>query len=234
MLFPPPLPWAVMVLQNRPNVCFPSKGWLNSHTGSISQATLRPPSVIACSCGGRSLITRACCSSCPPFTSSADDLTGEARCEKRVLTVLQCTHLLFDLGKTIWRKYTDWSWVIIILFFYFFPFQPKVVFPSRILLVSRHICGKWTDFRQVLSIGLHTSAPWPSNRTRCWLRPTPTWATCTRSVGNCRKPSSITATLSDWSRISSMDTSTWQQLWWPQGTWREQCRPMCLRYSTTP
>lgn len=78
MLFPPPLPWAVMVLQNRPNVCFPSKGWLNSHTGSISQATSRPPSVIVCSFGGRSLITQACCFSCPPFTSNAEGLTGEA------------------------------------------------------------------------------------------------------------------------------------------------------------
>lgn len=82
MLFPPPLPWAVMVLQNRPNVCFPSKGWLNSLTGSISQATLRLPSAIVCSYGGRSLITQACCFSSPLFTSSAEDLTGEAWCQE--------------------------------------------------------------------------------------------------------------------------------------------------------
>ena len=78
MLFPPPPPWAVLVLQNRQNVCFPSKGWLSWRIGSISQGTLRQPSATACSCGDRSLITQACCCFCPPSTSSAEDLTGEA------------------------------------------------------------------------------------------------------------------------------------------------------------
>lgn len=116
MLFPPPLPWAVLVLQNRPNVCFPSKGWLSSLTGSISQATLRPPSVTACSCGGRSLITQACCFSCPLFTSSAEDLTGEAwdgwlvvhwRCGEKVAKGLLC-RLVYIAGlarKMKWRTY---------------------------------------------------------------------------------------------------------------------------------
>lgn len=67
----------MLVLQNRQNVCFPSKGWLSWRTGSISQETLRQLSATACSCGGRSLITQACCCSCPPSTSSAEDSTGE-------------------------------------------------------------------------------------------------------------------------------------------------------------
>lgn len=75
MLFSPP--WAVLVLQNRQNVCFPSKGWLSWRTGSISQETLRQQSATACSCGGRSQITQACCCSCLPSTSSAVDSTGE-------------------------------------------------------------------------------------------------------------------------------------------------------------
>lgn len=73
--FPPP--WPVLVVQNQQNVCFPSKGWLSLHTGSISQEILRRPSATACSCGGRSLIILECYCCCPPFTSSAEDLTGE-------------------------------------------------------------------------------------------------------------------------------------------------------------
>lgn len=72
-----PPPGLVLVVQNQQNVCFPSKGWLSLHTGSISQGILRRPSATACSCGGRSPITLECCCSCPPFTSSAEDLTGE-------------------------------------------------------------------------------------------------------------------------------------------------------------
>lgn len=75
MLFPPP--WAVLVRQNQQNVCFPSKGWLSWHTGSISRGTLRQQSATACSCGDRSLITQVCCCSCRPSTSNAEDLTGE-------------------------------------------------------------------------------------------------------------------------------------------------------------
>lgn len=72
-----PSPRAVLVLQNRQNVCFPSKGWQSWHTGSTSQGTLRQLSATACSYGGKSLITQAFFCFCPPFTSSAEDLTGE-------------------------------------------------------------------------------------------------------------------------------------------------------------
>lgn len=73
----PPPPRVVLVLQNRPNVCFPSKGWRSWPIASTSRATLRPPSATACSCGGRSLTTPECCYCSRPSTSNAAGWTGE-------------------------------------------------------------------------------------------------------------------------------------------------------------
>lgn len=75
--FPPSSFRVVLVPQNQQNVCFPSKGWLNWHTASISQAILRQPSATACSCGDRSQTIPAFCCCFLLSTSSAAGLTGK-------------------------------------------------------------------------------------------------------------------------------------------------------------
>lgn len=100
----------MLVLQNRQNVCFPSKGWLSWRTENISQGTLKLLSATACSCGDRSLITQVSCFSCPRSTSSAEDSTGE------VWGCWVSTHLAYGVamvkneGSSMINKAHRWSW----------------------------------------------------------------------------------------------------------------------------
>ncbi len=67
----------MLVLQNQPNICFPSKGWQSWRTVNISQEILRQLNATVCSCGGRSRIILAYCCCSPLSTSSVAGLTGE-------------------------------------------------------------------------------------------------------------------------------------------------------------
>lgn len=105
MLFPPFL-WVALVLQNQPNVCFPSKVWQNWRTVNISQEILRRLSDTACSCGGRSRITQASCCYSPLSTFSVAGLTGEMDgfdCTLHVAPLLVCGHtwMLCSRGRPI-------------------------------------------------------------------------------------------------------------------------------------
>lgn len=115
ILFSPSSFRVVLVPQNQQNVCFPSKGWLSWHTGSINQAILRQQSVTACSCGGRSQTILVFCCCFRLSTSSAGDLTGktlqEDWCPLHGLPEAQLQHSFFwfemHLHLTVRPHYLD-------------------------------------------------------------------------------------------------------------------------------